>query len=146
MAEIEGMENTEEIKADDIVFNCPHCGKSLAIEGRAVGMAIFCPDCRKEIIVPSRVHIINEEGPMELTPDERIKSLSNALQESHADNRRLSAHLSEVKKRRKYLEKLRAENISRLEQIAAEHAVLQSSIERFANILQESAAEDMFEM
>ena len=145
MAEIEEMENAEEINADDILFSCPHCGKSLAIEGRAVGMAIFCPDCRKEIVVPSRVHILNEEGPIELTPDERINSLSNALQESHADNRRLSAHLSEVRKRRKYLEKLRAENIGRLEQIAAEHAMLQSSIERIADVLQESAAEDMFE-
>jgi len=146
MTDIEGTDHTEDIRDDDIVFNCTHCGKSLAIEGRAVGMVVSCPDCRNEIIVPSRVHILNEKGPIELTPDERTKALSNALQESQADIRRLSAHLREVRKRRKYLEKLRADNISRLEQIAAEHAVLQSSIERIANILQESASEDLPEM
>ena len=146
MMEIEGMGNTEEIRANDIVFSCTNCGKSLAIEGRAVGMAISCPGCQNEIIVPPRVHLLDEEEPIELTPDERIRSLSNALQESHADIRNLSAHLSEVRKRRKYLEKLRADNISRLEQIAAEQSVLQSSIERVANILHESTSEDLLEM
>jgi hypothetical protein len=36
----------------DIVFECPHCGKSLAIEDRGAGMIVTCPDCRARVQVP----------------------------------------------------------------------------------------------
>ena len=43
---------TAEIKETDIVFDCPHCGKSLAIDYRGAGLTIPCTDCGQEVEVP----------------------------------------------------------------------------------------------
>ncbi len=44
--------NTDEIKATDIVFDCPFCSKSLAIDYRGAGLTIPCTDCGKLVEVP----------------------------------------------------------------------------------------------
>ncbi len=36
----------------DIEFNCPHCKISLTIEEFGAGMALQCPGCNKQLIVP----------------------------------------------------------------------------------------------
>ena len=41
-----------EIKETDIVFDCPHCSKSLAIDYRGAGLTIPCTDCGKNVQVP----------------------------------------------------------------------------------------------
>lgn len=43
---------TADIKDTDIVFDCPHCGKSLAIDYRGAGLSIPCTDCGQEVEVP----------------------------------------------------------------------------------------------
>jgi hypothetical protein len=45
----------------DVLFECPACTKSLAIDEAAVGMMIECPQCQTNVIVPDR-----------LTEDERL--------------------------------------------------------------------------
>lgn len=40
------------IKETDIVFDCPNCGKSLAIDYRGAGLAIPCTDCGQYVDVP----------------------------------------------------------------------------------------------
>lgn len=37
---------------NDIAFDCPHCGKSLAIDMRGAGLMIHCPECRQVVQVP----------------------------------------------------------------------------------------------
>ena len=145
MSEAEQPPTEGEISATDVIFECTFCSKSLAIDRRAAGMAIFCPDCDEEIVVPPTSQLPGEDR-IELTPDQRIDSMSNALQESHADIRRLSAHLAEVTKRRKYLEQVRTNNMKRMEHIAEELTLMQSAIDRIASILQESTSEDLPQM
>ncbi len=36
----------------DIFFECPRCGKSLAIDEKGAGMYISCPDCGLRVQVP----------------------------------------------------------------------------------------------
>ena len=50
MGEIPELE--DEIKETDIIFDCPHCGKSLAIDYRGAGLTITCSDCGNDIEVP----------------------------------------------------------------------------------------------
>ncbi len=50
MAEIPELE--DEIKESDIVFDCPYCSKSLAIDYRGAGLTITCSDCGNDIEVP----------------------------------------------------------------------------------------------
>ena len=145
MNEPETTPENPEISENDVVFECRSCGKSLAIDRRAAGMSIACPDCEEEVIVPAVSQVPGEER-VEMTPDQRIGSMSNALQESHADIRRLSSHVTEVGKRRKYLEHLRANNMKRMEHIAEELTMIQSAVDRIATILQESKSDDLPQM
>ena len=41
-----------DIKATDLVFDCPYCGKSLAIDYHGAGLTIQCTDCQKDVMVP----------------------------------------------------------------------------------------------
>ena len=38
-------EDGAEIRDTDIVFDCPHCGKSLVIDYRGAGLQINCSEC-----------------------------------------------------------------------------------------------------
>src|SRR5437899_476743 len=38
----------------DILFECPNCGKSMVIDGSALGMIVDCPQCPAQVIVPPR--------------------------------------------------------------------------------------------
>jgi len=42
----------DEIRVTDIVFDCPHCGHSLAIDYRGTGLQINCVACGKPVLVP----------------------------------------------------------------------------------------------
>lgn len=42
----------EEIKSTDILFNCPACGSSLAIDYRGAGLQINCTQCGAPVQVP----------------------------------------------------------------------------------------------
>ncbi|MDZ4815507.1 MAG: hypothetical protein SGI71_04495 [Verrucomicrobiota bacterium] len=46
--------------SEDIVFDCPVCGKSLVIDEAGSGMRIACPQCQGKIIVPKAD---NSTGP-----------------------------------------------------------------------------------
>lgn len=58
MAEVnqEPVDNQEtddtEIGDNDIVFDCPHCGKSLCIDYRGAGLQIECSGCHQQVLVP----------------------------------------------------------------------------------------------
>ncbi|MGQ9661450.1 MAG: hypothetical protein ACUVWX_03820 [Kiritimatiellia bacterium] len=45
-------DDSAEIKETDIVFDCPYCGKSLAIDYRGAGLTIQCTDCGRNVVVP----------------------------------------------------------------------------------------------
>jgi predicted RNA-binding Zn-ribbon protein involved in translation (DUF1610 family) len=51
---------SENVRPEDIVFNCPQCTKSLAIDPRAAGFTITCPDCGTEVQVPETVGALAE--------------------------------------------------------------------------------------
>ena len=42
----------DEIPETDIVFECPHCGKSLSIDPRGAGLVIRCTQCQQPVTVP----------------------------------------------------------------------------------------------
>ena len=41
-----------DIRDTDIVFDCPHCGKSLVIDYRGAGLQIDCSSCGASVLVP----------------------------------------------------------------------------------------------
>ncbi len=87
---------TADIKETDIVFDCPHCGKSLAIDYRGAGLTIQCSDCDNDVQVPipdgmelDDIDSSNEEQEIRVMhlrkslsdAYERIQGLENTIEE-----------------------------------------------------------------
>lgn len=78
----ESDQTSEEILATDIVFECPHCGKSLVIEEAGAGMEVCCPDCQSWVIVPGEKSS-DAPSPSQVrtaTPAEKIDQLRRKLE------------------------------------------------------------------
>lgn len=60
---------------EDIIFECPECGKSLEIDAKGAGYLIVCPDCKHEIQVPSWQDL-EENEPFSSSDTTRIDSPS----------------------------------------------------------------------
>lgn len=51
---------------DDIHFTCPYCSKHLAIDSRAAGLMVPCPDCESLVGVPLlKARIVEDLVPKE---------------------------------------------------------------------------------
>ncbi len=62
-----------EIRDTDIVFDCPHCGKTLVIDYRGAGLQINCSECAKDVLVPIPDGM--ELTDLDLDPGEILKQL-----------------------------------------------------------------------
>ena len=62
-----------EIRDTDIVFDCPHCGKSLVIDYRGAGLQIRCSECGESVLVPIPDGM--ELSDLDLDPGEILKQL-----------------------------------------------------------------------
>lgn len=62
-----------EIRDTDIVFDCPHCGKSLAIDYRGAGLQISCSNCQANVLVPIPDGM--QLTDLDLDPGEILKQL-----------------------------------------------------------------------
>ena len=73
--EVPVRENTDEaeIRDTDIVFDCPHCGKSLVIDYRGAGLQINCSECGESVLVPIPDGM--ELNDLDLDPGEILKQL-----------------------------------------------------------------------
>ncbi len=133
------------VQEEDIFFFCPNCGKSMVIDARAVGLAVDCPNCRFEVEVPAESQEAPPAGalmPPGTEGGDRSAELRKALEVAQNDMQRLSAHLFDVTKRRRYLEKLRAAHIRQMEQISAHMQTIHAAMEGIAAVLREAAREE----
>lgn len=116
----------------DIFFDCPGCGKSLAIDQRGAGLIVRCPDCGTRMQVPfletpEKADISREHVPAASARAEGPKPETSRLAYSDED---AEAH-------RRYLEKLRLDYLWRFEKIREEIAVIQAGLDRMVAILEE---------
>ncbi len=137
----ESVNETTEIRASDIVFDCPHCGKNLAIDCRGAGLTITCPDCAEKIQVPipegmELFDIDSSNEQMEI----RLIHMRQIITASQNRVRELEEELRELRQRRDQLEQIRSENAARLEMLHREMDAIRHALQRMARVL-ESAAE-----
>ena len=129
-----------DIRDTDIVFDCPFCSKSLAIDCRGAGLSIACPDCGNKIQVPIPegmelfdIDSTNEEQEVRIIHmREIISSLQTRIRELETDAEDLRA-------RRDSLENLRTENSLRFDVIGKEIDAVQRSMLRIAEVLASAA-------
>ncbi|MBQ9726917.1 MAG: hypothetical protein IJ783_08055 [Kiritimatiellae bacterium] len=68
----------EEVPETDILFECPHCGKSLSIDPRGAGLVIRCTQCHEPVTVPIPDGM--ELDDFDATPEELSLQLLHARQ------------------------------------------------------------------
>lgn len=134
-----------EIADTDIIFECPHCAKSMAIDRRGAGLMISCPDCGTRIRVPYtdglEIPSASVSGDPSLAIEPQTRDLAQALHQSREKVQQLIRLLDEARHRRITLEKMRLVEAGRLGKISDELAVIQSAIDRIAGLLEDAITE-----
>ncbi|MCS6771738.1 MAG: zinc-ribbon domain-containing protein [Kiritimatiellae bacterium] len=113
-----------EIRETDIVFECPKCGKSLAIDERGAGLIVRCPQCQEDIQVPVPAEGAEGEGE---AAQEAPAETENVLESLQAEIARLNHRLSVESERHK--------------RISAELGLIQAALDRIVDILAEPPSE-----
>ena len=132
-----------EIRDSDIVFNCPVCDKSLAIDCRGAGLTIACPDCGNKIEVPIPENMeVSDIDSSDEDKAVRIIHMREVISESQAQIMALESELKDVTLRRDALETIRTENALRFDVIQHEVEVIQRALLRISEVLT-SASESL---
>ena len=129
-------DKSQEIKDTDIVFECPHCGKSLAIDYRAAGLSIPCTDCGKLVVVPIPDGM--EISDLDTTAEDQaaiVIHLREALLDCQTRMRLLEAMVEDSKAWRKKNEQKESDNTKRFEQMAREIEIVRKSVDQINTAL-----------
>ena len=109
------------LQPGDIIFECPQCGKSLAIDARGAGFIVRCPDCRTEIQVPAT------EAPDDTESD---ADRDEAVEEQ--------PQAQSLEEQIEHLRRLRAADQERLTRINGELGLLQAALDRLVDLISEA--------
>jgi len=117
---------------DDIFFDCPHCGKSMAIDKRGMGMTVQCPDCGGLVKVPTISGGEAEDADSVGLPAE---TLSEALEESRQRIKSMAEEVEGLRKAKESLEKLYRKQEIHLKELRGEFARIQSALDHISMLL-----------
>lgn len=100
------------VKDTDIVFDCPYCSKSLAIDYRGAGLTIQCSDCGADVQVPipDGMEIADLDNSNEEL-ETQLVNLRRALAQAQHRIRMLEEEVDELSARRAHLERSRTTGI-----------------------------------
>ena len=139
-----------EIREGDILFDCPFCGKNMAIEAAGAGLMVPCASCGRPVQVPipdagtpaAPVAAAPRPAAAEAEdPQAVIRQLDAALALANQQVDQLMAEKEALQERRSFLEQLRVANGTRFEQIARELATVQDGLDRVLALLAEVRSE-----
>lgn len=128
--------NEHAITDQDIVFECPECGKSLAIDRRGAGLTISCPGCGNPVRIPvpddvADMELYQETGEEGLSAEE----LTQTLRLAKIQISQLATTLSDLSTQRRELEEARRKQDERIEKLRREFMTVQESLDRVAFVL-----------
>ena len=114
-SEVPVRENADEadIRDTDIVFDCPHCGKSLVIDYRGAGLQINCSTCGESVLVPIPDGM--ELNDLDLDPGEILKQLfatRRNYQKAEAKVEALKARLVQLQETLNVMQEVVAEGLA----------------------------------
>jgi len=133
----ETSQDPTEIKETDIVFDCPYCGKSLAIDYRGAGLSIPCINCSKnvEVPIPEGMELADIDSTVE-EQEMRILNLRRSLGAAELRIGQLEAHVRELTSRRGILEKSRTDNIRRFETVLERTHQIQKALQELSSMVE----------
>jgi len=118
---------SEDFTDEDIIFECPFCSKSMAIDKRGMGLTINCPECDGLVRVPT-VSESSGDDPDSVTMP--VEGLADALEESRSELDDLKEKISEVEQMRLKLEKQAHQHEEKLTQLRREFGNIQSALDQ----------------
>jgi len=125
-----------EIRDSDIVFVCPFCSKSLAIDCRGAGLTISCPDCNNKIEIPIPEGMeVTDIDSSDADKAVRLIHMREVISDSQQRILNLEQEIKDITLRRDALESIRTENALRFEVIEREVSNIQRSILRITEVL-----------
>jgi transcription elongation factor Elf1 len=145
-----------EIREGDILFDCPFCGKNMAIEAAGAGLMVPCATCGKRVQVPipdqetpdapvateaSAASTVSVAEADSENPEELIRQLDAALSMSNKQVDQLMEEKEALQERRAYLEQMRSANVGRLKEISDELETMQNAMDRALVLLASVRAE-----
>jgi DNA-directed RNA polymerase subunit M/transcription elongation factor TFIIS len=139
-------EEASDIQDTDIVFDCPNCGKSLAVDRLGAGMMIPCSDCGKLVQVPApeEAESSEEEGEEPSLADAdrstEMDELRRKLAAAESRVRELEALVEEVNGRREVLEKARADTMFRFGLINEKAGVIREALDEITRVVRSQAS------
>lgn len=128
-----------EIHADDILFECGNCGKSLVIDRQGAGLIIRCPDCNVDLQVPIPDDVDLAEIDKSITADltgiaqtsaPDVLNLDDLPPELQEKVRNLALEAQELQARRAHLERMRANTASGMQVIRSLLTDIRSALEQ----------------
>jgi len=124
------------IKDTDIIFDCPYCGKSLAIDYRGAGLTIPCTDCGKSVVVPipDGMQLADIDNDPE-AQEGLILNLRRSLATAEFRIQQLEAEIRDVSAKRDALETIRTDNMYQFGTIIEKVGVVQKALEDLAAAL-----------
>lgn len=125
-------QKNDQFTEDDIFFECPHCGKSMAIDKRGMGLTIECPDCGGLVRVPT---VSNEKVDSPDSVNMPTEALAEALEESRKQIDELTSQVSKLTERRDALEKTTASQKGRIEELRHEFSNIQAALDQISLIM-----------
>jgi len=122
-----------DIKVTDIVFDCPHCGKSLAIDYHGAGLAIQCTDCGNDVEVPIPEGMeVEDIDSNEEDQEIRILKLRHALSAAESKIAELEGHVADLTAGQAVAQKARLREEERLRVIQEKVQSLQVALDQIA--------------
>jgi transcription elongation factor Elf1 len=121
---------------NDIIFECPFCNKSMAIDKRGMGLTINCPQCDGLVRVPT--YSENTEGdPHSL--EMPVEGLADALDESRDEIEDLHRKILELEALRDSLEEQSSIQEEKLSLLRREFSTIQAALDQVSMMMVDSS-------
>ena len=122
-----------EFHEDDIFFECPHCGKSMAIERHGMGLTIQCPSCGGLVKVPKI-----SEDPVAAADAVALPpaALSSVLEENQTHIEQLQAQIAALSEVKTALESMQTEQEKQLMALETDFLEIQQAVNQLAALLE----------